>query len=113
MVILLAGLIAVCAIVISRITVLLPKINSNGKCSSYECGFDGSNDSEFVYVHEHNGAVSLFVVIELAMLWLLVCCLLCVTYSNYFGSFSTKILALILAVLLRVVVSVGLKTLGY
>jgi NADH:ubiquinone oxidoreductase subunit 3 (subunit A) len=108
LVILLAGAMAVCALLISKVTALLPRDGSTRECGSYECGFDGSSDTEFVYIHEHNGAVSLFMVIELAMLWLLVCCIFCVVYSNHFGSFPTKVLALILAVLLRVTVRVGL-----
>jgi NADH:ubiquinone oxidoreductase subunit 3 (subunit A) len=111
-VILLAGFVAVCALLVSKVTELLSKTSSSGNCSSYECGFDGSSNSEFVYVHEHNSAASLFVVAELAMLWLLICCTFCVTYSAHFGNFSTKILALILVVLLRVMAKVSLKFSG-
>ncbi|MDR1365094.1 MAG: hypothetical protein LBJ42_00725, partial [Holosporales bacterium] len=108
--ILLAGSMAVCALLISKISMLLPRGKSKDS-GTYECGFDGSECSEFTYVSEHNGAASLFIVVELAVLWLSVCCLFFVIYPDCycFSKLPIKILALVLTGLLGGVVNIGIN----
>ncbi|MDR1333551.1 MAG: NADH-quinone oxidoreductase subunit A [Holosporales bacterium] len=105
-VIILAGLLSVCALLVSRISELLPGRHSSRASSAYECGFDGEHDTDFLYLCEYDGIVSLFVIIEIATLWLVACCSLSIVYSSTSGRLSVKILALILIALLRITVNI-------
>jgi NADH:ubiquinone oxidoreductase subunit 3 (subunit A) len=101
-VIIVAGLLSISALLISKISLLLPRrINHSDDDSSYECGFK-NDDFNFIYLSDKSNLISLYLIIELALTWLLVCCAISVTQCFGLGKPSIRILAIVIMTLMMI-----------
>ncbi|MDR0942772.1 MAG: hypothetical protein LBM19_04175 [Holosporales bacterium] len=93
--ILLGGAISVSALLVSKISLLLPFKDDSRDASSYECGFQ-NNEPDFIYLSDKSDFAPLYLVVELATVLLLFCCSIGITRYSYAGNIFLKVLATII-----------------
>lgn len=96
-VIFLSGAITITALLFSKISDLLKKNKNQEYSGAYECGFQ-NNSSDFLYCSENNALISLFLVIELSVAWLLLCCVFDVLDPSWSGVTFVRILSIIIMI---------------
>jgi NADH:ubiquinone oxidoreductase subunit 3 (subunit A) len=96
-----AGAISLVALLIARLTSLLGK-KPTGKYQYYECGFH-SNNRTCVYLGGRGKLVSLYVVFEALIAWLLMCCSFDVAQNSWHGDIFVRVVLVITAVLMGLV----------
>ena len=96
-VIFISGVITIVALLLSKISTLLPNKRQQEPSGGYECGFQ-NNRSDFLYYSENNGLISLFLVIELSVAWLLLCCVFDVLDPSWSGIIFVRILSIIIMI---------------
>lgn len=75
-IILVAGVFCILALLISKISCFIRTKQQDKFCNSaYECGFK-CNVEGFSYANENLSAISMFLILELAVVWFLFCCVL-------------------------------------
>ncbi|MDR1233663.1 MAG: hypothetical protein LBJ92_00725 [Holosporales bacterium] len=92
------GAMSVAALLVSKISSFL----DNGKRAisrHYECGFKNP-DPDFVYASENYGLISLFVVIETALIWFLLCCSIGILDKKWDDKIFIKVLLGIIMILM-------------
>lgn len=92
-----AGGISVFALLVSKISLLIRgKQKEDSIFSSYECGFKNGLMPSFRYISENSFAISLYLVLELSISWLLVCFALDIVDNEWSGKLFIKILSIII-----------------
>ena len=95
-VIFLSGVITITALLFSKLSDLLQKNKNQEYSGAYECGFQNNDADNFFYYSENNATISLFLVIELSLAWLLLCCVFDVLDPSWSGVTFVRILSIII-----------------
>jgi NADH:ubiquinone oxidoreductase subunit 3 (subunit A) len=99
-VLLISAILSLSALLLSKVSSVFEIRKSSANCTgSYECGFDNT-EKGFTCFGENDGAVALYFVVELAVMWLFFCCSFIVFGQSSRGvvqNFSFVILFLIFA----------------
>ena len=101
-IILVAGGISLFALLIAKLCQLRNKTRQ--KSSKYECGFKSSVDSRFRYCSEKSSAIAMYLILELAMAWLMICFAYHIYDSEWNSIYFIKILSGI--ILISLIISV-------
>lgn len=96
-IVIIAGVISILALLVSKISLLIrDKADEKKEGGFYECGFKNPDISGFRYVSEKSFAVSLYLVFELSISWLLVCFSLDVFDNEWSGRLFIKMLSIVI-----------------
>ncbi|MDR1391456.1 MAG: hypothetical protein LBI95_03810 [Holosporales bacterium] len=83
LVVFVSGVISVFALLLSKISLLLKDKGYNADSGYYECGFK-TQILEFTYLNGNEFAISLYLILELAVMWLLLYCFLDLEINEQF-----------------------------
>ncbi len=101
-----AGGISILALMVSKLCLFFIKDDDKKKIdhkSTYECGFNGLITPKFRYVSDQSFKISLFLVMELAISWLLICFVYQITAKDWNGLRIIKILTGVILISLLIV----------
>lgn len=98
-IILVSGAIAIVALLFSRFLSFFKHRNcldSKPQLYGYESGFEADLTRCFHYITEKNQFVAVYLVLEMAIVWLLTCCILDVLENDWTGKIFIRALLLII-----------------
>ena len=101
-IIMIAGGISLLALIIAKICLLGRK--EDRETNKYECGFRGTISESFKYVSEKRFALSVYLLLELAVAWLMICYAYHIAEGAWSKVHFIKILSIV--ILMSILISV-------
>ena len=100
-----AGGISVIALLFSRLLIFFDSRDSaklNTDLSGYECGFESDLREDFIYLTEKVSFISIYLIFELVIFWLLLCCAFDVATKDWSGKLFIKVFLFVIFVIMLI-----------
>lgn len=94
-----AGIFSMAAVIVSRICEIISERKTprtNHPKDGYECGFERNHLQGFTFVSEKKALISIYLILELAFIWILACVMINITAKDLRILYSLRVLIIVI-----------------